>query len=254
MTIGTILEHLQGLAPLELAQSWDNVGLLIGDPNRRVHKVLISLDATSNAADYAISEGYDLILSHHPLIFRPLKSITNPLLLKMIEARLSLISLHTNFDAALGGVNHALAEALELEIIDALGDSSEGAIGLICALKQPLNLQELATHVKNQLHAPSVKLWSAGKPLTETIHRIAICGGAGGSVLGFAEAKADVLISGDISYHSFLESRIPIIDAGHFYTEYPALETLQNALSSIGVASTILPLDLHEWQQNMSFH
>lgn len=251
MTISSILEHLERYAPRELAQDWDNVGLLIGEQNRIVSKVLISLDATANTVDYAISEGFDLILSHHPLIFRPLKSITNPIILKLIEHRISLIAMHTNFDAALGGVNHALAEVLDLSILEPLGDSKEGAIGLVCSNSIPQTLDEIAVNVQTKLNCPSTKLWTAGTKPDRMITRIAICGGAGGSAISFAERKAELLISGDISYHSFLDSKIPIIDAGHFYTEYPALSSLQKSLSSIGIKCRILPSQLHEWVQYM---
>ncbi|MDD2543077.1 MAG: Nif3-like dinuclear metal center hexameric protein [Candidatus Cloacimonetes bacterium] len=253
MTIASVLEHLERYAPLSLAQSWDNVGLLIGDLKRPVNKVLISLDVTPNALAYAIENDFDLILSHHPLIFRPLSSITNPVILNMIEARISLISMHTNFDAALGGVNHALADALELQVQDSLGDPEAGDIGLICSYSSPRSLDEIASFVKESLQAPAVKLWTAGLDRDVLIKRIAICGGAGGSVLANASKYTDLLITGDISYHSFLDSGIPIIDAGHFATEYPALSALQQSLSSIGVKSQILDSNLHEWKLWMQY-
>ncbi len=253
MKIINLLEHLERYAPAELAQSWDNVGLLIGEPQRSVKKVLISLDATAKALDYAIKEGYDLILSHHPLIFHPLKSITNPVILRMIEAQIALISMHTNFDAALGGVNHVLADQLGMEVQDTLGDIEAKDIGLICTYKVPKTLQEITDEVKRRLDAPAVKLWSAGQELNTEIKRIAICGGSGGSVLPLAEKYADLLITGDISYHEFLDSKIPILDAGHFYTEYPALGRLQENLELTGLPSTILPRELHEFSLYMHF-
>jgi GTP cyclohydrolase I len=253
MTIASVLEHLERYAPASLAQSWDNVGLLIGEPGRPVDKVLITLDATPNALGYAIEHDFDLILSHHPLIFRPISRITNPVILNMIEARISLISMHTNFDAALGGVNHALADALELEVQESLGDPEAGDIGLICAYSSPRSLKETAEDVKARLKAPSLKLWTASLDDDTLISRIAICGGAGGSVLENASQKAELLITGDISYHSFLDSKIPIIDAGHFATEYPALAALQDSLSSIGIKSEILDRNIHEWTLNMRY-
>ncbi len=253
MTIGNILEHLEHYAPKSLAQAWDNVGLLIGDPKRKVGKVLISLDATANTLGYAIENDFDLILTHHPLIFRPLSSITNPVILGMIEAKISLISMHTNFDAALGGVNHALADILGLEVIDSIGDPEAGDIGLVCCYPAPYPLSEIAGKVKQSLSAPAIKLWTAGMAEDTEVSRIAICGGAGGSVLDSASAKSDLLITGDISYHTFLDSKIPIIDAGHFATEYPALNALQDSLGSIGITSEILDMNLHEWTLNIRY-
>ena len=253
MTVSSILEHLQHFAPQELAQDWDNVGLLIGDESRRVSSVLISLDATCNAVEYAIDRGHDLILSHHPLIFRPLKSITNPVILRMIEAQIALISMHTNFDAVPGGVNHALAEELDLEVQRHLGDIDAKDIGLICSYKSPKSLKEIAELVKGKLSAERIKLWTAGMDQDQEIRRIAICGGAGASALTLAEKHADLLITGDISYHSFLDSKIPIIDAGHFCTEYPALGKLQESLQPTGLKTEILPRERHEWSQSIRY-
>ncbi len=253
MTIASVLAELERYAPPSLAQDWDNVGLIIGEASREVNKVLISLDATSNTLEYAIKHGYDLILSHHPLIFHPLKSINNPVILRMIEAKISLISMHTNFDAAWGGVNHALAEILGLEVKQQLGDADAGDIGLVCHHRVPRKLQVIAQDVKDRLGAPSVKLWMAEADEQREISRIAICGGAGASVLQVAEDMADLLITGDISYHSFLGSKIPIIDAGHFYTEYPALANLQKILEPTGLKSEILPRKLHEWSQKIRY-
>jgi len=253
MTIASILEHLERYAPLSLAQKWDNVGLLIGEPQRQVNNVLISLDATANALDYAIDHDIDLILSHHPLIFRPISSITNPVILKMIESGISLISMHTNFDAALGGVNHALAEALGIHVVHSLGNPEDGDIGLICEYKEGSSLMDIAKNVKHRLNADALKLWTAGWNMDQQIQRVAICGGSGASVLPAAERLADLLITGDISYHSFLDSKIPIIDAGHFATEYPALSALYESLKSIGIPCRILDRSQHEWKQNMIY-
>jgi dinuclear metal center YbgI/SA1388 family protein len=253
MTIATVFEQLERFAPTALAQDWDNVGLLIGDPARKVNKILISLDATANVVEYAIKEGFDLIVSHHPLIFRPLKTITNPIILRMIEAKIGLISMHTNFDSAIGGVNHALADTLQMEILESLGLGESRDIGLICSFRDSQNLNEITEHVKTRLNADAIRLWTAGTPDHAPIRRIAICGGAGASVLNLAERKADLLITGDISYHTFLDSRIPIIDAGHFATEYPALKFLQDFLLPTGLPSTIFPGEKHEWKLNMRY-
>ncbi|MDD4147732.1 MAG: Nif3-like dinuclear metal center hexameric protein, partial [Candidatus Cloacimonetes bacterium] len=94
MTIQSVFEQLARYAPTTLAQDWDNVGLLVGDPARKVKKILISLDASPNTVNYAVNESYNLVVSHHPLIFHPLKTITNPSILKMIENKIGLISMH----------------------------------------------------------------------------------------------------------------------------------------------------------------
>jgi dinuclear metal center YbgI/SA1388 family protein len=253
MTIATVFEQLERFAPTALAQDWDNVGILIGDSSRRVKKILISLDASPNVVNYAVDQGFDLILSHHPLIFKPLKSVTHPVILQMVENKIGLISMHTNFDSAIGGVNHALAESLEMEILESLGEGDARDIGLICSYQKSFCLSEIASFVKEKLNASGLRFWTAGWDDQQEIRRIAVCGGAGGSVLALAEQKADLLITGDISYHSFLDSHIPIIDAGHFATEYPALKTLQDFLAPTGIPSEIFSGEKHEWQLFMRY-
>jgi putative NIF3 family GTP cyclohydrolase 1 type 2 len=161
-----------------------------------VKKILISLDVTPNVLEYAIQKGFDLIVSHHPLIFRPLKTVTNPVILKMIEHKIGLISMHTNFDAAIGGVNHALADTLGFEILESLGLGEARDIGLICSWRESQDLYEIAETVKEKLGATNLKLWTAGLSERTEIRRIAICGGAGGSVLAMAERETDLLITG----------------------------------------------------------
>jgi len=124
-------------------------------------------------------------------------------------------------------------------------------LGLVCKYPYDHSLAEIAEIVKTKLACPHIKLWLAGNKKDETIKRIAICGGSGGSVLSLAEAKAQLFISGDISYHSFLDSRIPLIDAGHFYTEYPVLDYLAEQLNLIDLSCRIMPKEQHEYAVNM---
>ncbi|MCB5279756.1 MAG: Nif3-like dinuclear metal center hexameric protein [Candidatus Cloacimonetes bacterium] len=252
MTIQSVFEQLARFAPTALAQDWDNVGLLVGDPSRKVKRILISLDASANAVDFALKTKCNLIVSHHPLIFHPLRTITHPTILKMVEKKIGLISMHTNFDSAIGGVNHALADALEMEVVESLGIGESRDIGLVCSYKKSYCLSEIAQYVRQRLDASGLRLWTAGWNENREIRRIAICGGSGGSMLTLAEQKADLLITGDISYHSFLDSSIPIIDAGHFYTEYPALKILQDYLIPTGLPTSIMPQENHEWQMYMN--
>ena len=354
MTIRDILQRIEAFAPLALAMNWDNCGMLVGDPNAEVSKAFVCLDVTAGAVDLAIASGAQLIVSHHPLIFRPLPRISDPVLLRIIERKLAVISLHTNLDVAPGGVNHALAAKLGLEVIEHLspetGDSwnhlsvtvpvdyadrlkkavFEAGAGLIgtydnCATLHPVNgsfralpgsdpflkgegvqsVEELelefmvdgsrlnavlkaveSTHpyqtpaiyhfpvgnsnpayglglvckaapdmdmiaVKElcvkRLGCPNPRLWTAGKDADQPVSRIAVCGGSGGSLISAAAAKADIYISGDFSYHSLMDSRIPLIDAGHFYTEYPVLEVLAKRLRDMGLGSDTMPMADCEW-------
>ncbi|MBN2830497.1 MAG: Nif3-like dinuclear metal center hexameric protein, partial [Candidatus Cloacimonetes bacterium] len=113
-TIKDILAKMNKLAPTQIAYSWDNVGLMVGDPEWQVKKILLTLDVTKAAIEKAIAEKADLIVSHHPFIFRPIKSVTDPRIIKLIENKIGVISFHTNLDLVNGGVNTALAQKLEL--------------------------------------------------------------------------------------------------------------------------------------------
>ncbi len=249
MLLNELLTHLESIAPPELAMAWDNVGLMLGDPTWEIKKALISLDVSPSAVEAALAEKCNLILSHHPLIFKPLKHITDPMLLKLVANKIAVISLHTNLDVADQGVNHALAAKLEMDILEVLDD--ETGLGLVCILPFPLSMQSLAQHVKKQLGCDHLRLWTAGQSEKALINRIAICGGSGASLIGIASAKAELIITGDVSYHSYLESPVPIIDAGHFYTEFPVLQRLADFMGQLNLENYILPADHHDYPQFM---
>lgn len=245
MKLQALLNLLEPFAPLSLAMDWDNVGLMVGDRDWEVNKALVALDAGEAAVELAIREGCDLILSHHPLIFRPLKQLTDPLLIRLVSHHIAVISLHTNLDVADTGVNHVLASRLQLSVQGVL--EQETGLGLIGSLAQPLSLSELAEHTKQRLQCPSLRLWTAGRDLSTKVQTIAICGGSGGSLINLAGQQAEVFITGDISYHSYLSSSIPLIDAGHFFTEYPVLERLSQVLSDHGIPHLAMPEAMHEY-------
>ena len=262
MQIAELLREIEAFAPLGLALDWDNVGLLVGDRSRNVTRVLISLDLTPNTLDYAINSGVELILTHHPVWLRGTSSVTDPLMLSLIEHKIALISLHTNFDVAEHSVNHALAEALGLIPSEHLSSEtglkstpelSPYGLGLICRSEADLSLRELAELTKARLGIPSLRYYLAGKTDETRVSRIALCGGAGASMIKLAEEKADVLITGDIGSHYLLETKIPIIDAGHFHTEYPALQILLEQMLQLGLEASILPRDSHEFVLNQRF-
>lgn len=352
--VSDIVAHLNKIADPALAYEWDNVGFQIGDANTEVKKILLTLDVTENAIEKAVSENVDLIISHHPLIFRSIKKITNPTYLKLIKNDISVYCAHTNLDVIKKGVNYALAEKLNLTnleflsndvnskvlhvtvyvpaadmvaVADAVFAAGAGVIGnyaqcmndhevsgqfmplegsnpvlgskgklekvverkleffvdshkldsvisamqkahpyetaafavypqekvnenyglgLLGELTDELTLKELAEFVKQKLNAPFIKLWKAGKPLTKKIKKIAICGGSGTSILSKTYGKADAFISADFTYHTVLDSRIPLIDAGHFYNENPVLENLREMLLEFDLDITELKPEEHE--------
>lgn len=233
VTLGKVIALLNELAPMELAESWDNVGLMLGRVNKEVRKILIALDITDEVVRQAIDHKVDLIVTHHPLIFKPCKSITDrqwqqELILTLAENCIAVYSAHTNLDAVSSGVNDALAKALELEDYEILDDVSHiGRIGSV----EPTSIEQFGIKVKKALAADYVVLGNAGKG----VKTVAVCGGAGADFIKLALAKgADTLVTGDIKYHEAQEavfSGLNIIDAGHQPTERLILESLADRLS-----------------------
>lgn len=212
---------LYELAPRALAAEWDNVGLLVGRPDREVRKILVSLDITEPVADEAKHIGADLIVSHHPVIFHPAKSITDRdpagrLLLRLIEAGLSAVCMHTNLDAARGGVNDALAAALGLE--DA-APVSEGGIVRVGTLPEALALPAFLARVKAALSPNGMRYVDGGRP----VRKVAVGGGACGDFLWEAAAMGcSAFVTADLKYNHFLDAQalgLTVVDAGHFPTE-----------------------------------
>jgi len=341
------------LANPGLAYDWDNVGLQLGDPEQEVKKILLTLDVTDNAIDKAISQNADLIISHHPFIFKPIKKITNPIYLKLIRNNIAVFCAHTNLDVISGGVNHTLADLLGLtdveflssesgsqlyhmavhvsadkmqEVADAAFAAGAGKVGnytqclsdyqvsgqfmpmeganpaegeknrlekvverklefavdsfnlnrVITAVKkahpyevpaysvfaqnkksesyglgligkiEPTTLTELAKTVKEKLGCPFVKVWPAHKGMDNKIKKVAICGGSGTSLLRQIPGRADVFISADFTYHTVLDSKVPLIDAGHFFTEFPVLRSLEKYLSKLKLEIITLDKSEHE--------
>ena len=221
MKIRELYRKLSEYFPSELSCSWDNDGLMCAsDSEREVKKALCALDVTESIVDYAIENGFDLIISHHPLIFHPLKSVTDSTtpakkVIKLIQNGISVFSFHTRADCAEGGVNDTLASALALQNVKCFG---EGGMGRIGELPAPCSIREFAEKVKKAVSAPYVNY--AGEM---TVQRVALLGGDGDDFVTSAkEAGADTYLSGDLSYNLMLDApelRINLIEAGHFYTE-----------------------------------
>ena len=220
----------------ELSLSWDNDGLMCcPDPEREVRRVLAVLDITEEAVDEAIRGGYDLILSHHPLVFRGVKSLTardgvGRKLLKLVQYGISAMSFHTRLDALTGGVNDLLAASLGLTEVTPFGAEQIGRVG---NLREETSPEEFARLVKRTLHAPTVLLSSAGK----RVSRVAVLGGSGRDDLFAAiAAGADTFLSGELGYHAMVdapENGVNLVEAGHFYTEYPICKWLCSAAKEL---------------------
>ena len=223
-----IMDQLEELSPLQYAEDWDNVGLLVGDPEKEVNTVFLTLDVTDEAIDEAILMGADMIVSHHPLIFRGINQVTSDhfigrRVLKLARADICLYSMHTNFDVM--GMADAAADELKLVGREVLTKTFEDDIacegfGRVGSLPYEMSLKEAAGYVKERFHVSCVRVFGDGD---SRIRRAAICPGSGGSMIGDAlKAKAEVYITGDIDHHEGIDAvarGLAIIDAGHYGIE-----------------------------------
>ncbi len=231
MTIKELYASLEARIPRRLSCEWDNDGLMVsGDPSREVKRVLIALDITAEVVRKAVEGGFDVVISHHPLVFRPLKAITTeiPVAKKVIDllgAGITAMSFHTRLDAVCGGVNDTLAAALGVADAVPFGNGEE-TIGRIGRLSEPITLEAFALRVKQATGAPFVQVSDAGR----LVERVAILGGSGSSDVQAAEcAGADTYLTGELGHHLLTdgpERGMNLVAAGHFHTENPVCETL----------------------------
>jgi len=355
MIVRDFYNKIDAFAPFKAAYQWDNVGLLVGDMNAEVQRVLLTLDVTDAVVEYAIAQQINLIIAHHPLIlFKPLKSVCEPKILRLIENKIAVIAAHTNLDISSPGVNTALANRLGLvdvaplsmsaditqfliqvytptdateKVMQAMHIAGAGRIGnynhcasyfdtygqykpidnatpfigevgaletvkeqkieMMCEdlflssvlremtkahpyetpaysviplrqkspnfgigckgfLVSEMSLGDFAGYVRERLGAPFVKLWLAGAGDGSMVKRVAVCGGAGNSAIYDAQACADVYVSSDFTYHQFLDAPLPVIDAGHFYTENVVMEVLEKVFVDCGVEVLNVGVDVHD--------
>jgi dinuclear metal center YbgI/SA1388 family protein len=241
LTVAAIAEFLEDFAPSHLAEEWDNVGLLIGDPERAVERIMTCLTLTTDSAAEAIAERAELVVTHHPLPFRPLKRLTTEsvegrLLLELIEARVAVYSPHTAFDSTGRGINDRLAAGIGLQAIAPLVvDTDDPAIGTgrWGQLAQPLQLSKLAEQVARFLTIESLQI--VGQADRE-VSRVAVgCGSAGELLAAARDRGCDCFVSGEARFHTCLEAEatgIALVLAGHFASERFAVEGLAEVLAA----------------------
>ncbi|MBQ6116753.1 MAG: Nif3-like dinuclear metal center hexameric protein [Oscillospiraceae bacterium] len=234
-TVREIEQMLFAWAPRELAMGYDNVGLLVGDPNAPVERILVSLDITEAVAEEAKEIGAQLIVSHHPVMnctWHPVQTLRaddrqGRILTGLVRSGIAAVCMHTNLDAAEGGVNDVLALRLGLEEIEPL---SEEKIGRIGTLKCEIPLVEFTGFVLKSLRCNGLRYTDRGKP----VRRVAVGGGSCGDLIGQAIARGcDTFVTSDLKYHDFLDAtEINLIDAGHFPTEDVICPVLAERLSA----------------------
>jgi dinuclear metal center YbgI/SA1388 family protein len=264
MRVKDLLEALDEIAAFGLAEQWDNVGLMLGEPNRSIKGILIALDPTEEVLDEAQEIGADCIITHHPLIFHPLKAIytDQPIgrfLRQALENEISVIGCHTNLDQAAGGVNDVLAASLGMQGSRPLVPLDKGVaggatlgFGRVGYLADPLSPEAFIGYLCDLFKLPVLRV--AGK-LPEEISIVAVCGGSGSDLAAAAyDSGAHVYVTGEVKHSTARWAEaigFCIIDAGHFATENPVVESLVEVLQGLFADRDInIPVMSSEKQQN----
>ncbi len=243
MNILEFSDALDALYPKSLSCPWDNDGLMCcTDPTVQIKKVLVALDATRKVLKEAATHQFDLVLTHHPLLFKGPKTIvpftaTGGRVIAALQSNIAVLSLHTRLDAGEGGVNDCLAMSLGLTgPLKVFGDSESPTLGRI-GTTDISDGSAFAAHVKEALQAPAVCAY-----LCRPVKRVAVCGGSGGDLVFPAlDAGADTIVTGECGYNLCLDgvdAGINIITAGHFHTEQPVCRRLTQLAQEIAGADT----------------
>ena len=213
--------------PSSLSEEWDNDGAMIIPHDTCVNRILLSLDATTQAVSKAIDEKFDLIITHHPLIFRPVSSIVNGKYISLIENDIAVFSFHTRFDTVSGGVNDTLASILGLVKIESR------SIMRIGELEKEMPTDSFAQFVKAKLNCPCLNYVKR----RDTVKKVALVGGDGKGFSTEAEnVGADTYITGNMSYNTMIdasEGKLNVIEAGHYNTEFPSMYAMKDILLSV---------------------
>lgn len=251
MTVSELYQKLNERIPATLSCEWDNDGVMcLPEPDRKVRSVLIALDITEAVVDSAVANGCDVIISHHPLLFRGVKhmSMTDPVsrrAIKLCRAGIAAFSFHTRLDAVEGGVNDVLSELIGLLDVEPFGEEGIGRVG---TLAEPMSAKDLAVLVSERLGAPAVTLADAGK----SISRVAVLGGSGGDDVPAALATgADAYLTGEASHHWLVdapEMGLSLLVAGHHHTEAPVLDVLLDLLDELLPGVEVCTMDSNPTQ------
>jgi dinuclear metal center YbgI/SA1388 family protein len=258
-TVQDLLNILNDIAADDLAEAWDNVGLLIGSPHHRVTSVLLALDPTAELIDQAQNYGAELVITHHPAIFHPLKSLRTDqpvgnFISSALQAGISVIGCHTNLDSTRGGVSDVLAHILGLVnteplVVDKNCNDACG-LGRIGDLETAIDPDDFIAGMYNALSPPW--LLEAG-PRPELVSRVAVCGGSCSDLSETAlRAGADVFLTAEVKHAAARwaeEASLWLIDGGHFATENPAMAALQQLLTH-RLKQRSITVQIHYVRQN----
>lgn len=252
-TISDICTYLERWAPTIYAESYDNVGLITGNPSSQVSGILVCLDSTEETVEEAIRLGCNLILAHHPIVFRGLKKFNGSnyverTVIQAIKNDIAIYAAHTNLDNVLSGVNYKIAHLLGLHDHQILSPKSStpgttediiGA-GVLGELKVPLTCDQFLQHVKVAMKLQLIKHTA---PINRQISKVAVCGGAGSFLIRAAiESGADALVTADLKYHEYFdaERQIVLLDIGHFESERFTIDLIHDRLTKEFALETVL--------------
>lgn len=234
-----IMQVIEAAYPRSAALDFDNVGLLAGRAGKEVNRVYLALDATDAVIDRAIEAGADMLITHHPLIFSPMKRVTDEdfigrRVLKLIQSDIAYYAMHTNYDVlGMATLSEKILGIKNSQVLDVTmcEDGNEEGIGRVGDLEKPMTLEECCVYVKHKLKLGSLKVFG---DMNGTVSRLAVSPGSGKSAVAPAIAKgADVLVTGDIGHHDGLdavEQGLAVIDAGHYGTEYIFIDDMKHFL------------------------
>lgn len=232
MKLCEVTAALERLAPLRLQDEWDNSGLQVGFPTSEVQGVLVCLDITEEIVDEAFASKCNMIVSHHPLLFKPLRQVSDATyqqrcVVKALAAGISVYSAHTSLDNAPGGVNYIIAEKLGLKDLRWLAPlpGEDAGSGLVGELPQAEPETEFLARVKRDFGVRSLR---HSAPAGRMVRRVALCGGAGAFLLGEAvRAGADCFLSGEFHYHDYFENKgVLLVELGHYQSEQFTMDLL----------------------------
>ena len=228
VTVEKIYNYIDSIASFDIQEEWDNSGLLVGDKNAEVSKIIFALDITSNVINQAIDCGVELIITHHPIIFKPVSNVlSDSLIYKLIKNNISIICAHTNYDKAINGVNDILCKTVGFDSFNKI----ENTCLNVAELYREISADDFVKRVKNSLGG-SVRFNSTNI----NIKKVAVCSGSGSDYLSLSkELNCDALLTGDASHHAFLDANemgILLVAAGHFETEMIAMEPLMNKIKN----------------------
>lgn len=238
--VSDIIGCITDIAPLNWQESWDNAGLLVGDANMLVDKALVTLDVTESVIDEAIDGGFHLVISHHPVIYKPLKHLLpensiERTIMKAIKNDIAIACMHTNLDNSYLGVSKWLADRLDLRDLEILEpmkvdeDVTTGG-GMVGYLEKEMDEKNFLTMVKKSLGCGALR---HSDLLGKKIKKVALCGGSGFFLLENAKrCNADAYVTADIKYHDFFEAdgKLLLVDAGHYETEQFTKELIVDAI------------------------